>query len=42
MILLCMPTIYVDEDVFAKYVKAYGYENAKKEITKVVKEHAPE
>ncbi len=36
-----MPTIYVEEHVFSKYVKVYGYENAKREIVKVVKEHAP-
>ncbi len=36
-----MPTVYVDEEVFSKYVKAYGYENAKKQIREVIRKHAP-
>lgn len=36
-----MPTVYIDEETFTKFVEKYGYENAREEIAKFVRANAP-
>jgi len=36
-----MPNVYIEEDIFARYVEKYGYNEAKKAIRDVVEKNAP-